>query len=406
MNRDQLTYLLAKYRANDITAAEVEELSAWLQSPGSQELFSEVVADEMGMYEGPGEDARFANMAQKVVGIDKGIVWEPVRQKGRVVRVWVWAAASVLIILLGGIYWWNSNQRMGTSQASKQPASNIIAPGKTGAILTLADGRQIVLDSVRNGLIASQPGANVQLKNGAITYEMQNEPADAMVYNTMSTPKGRQFQVTLPDGTKAWLNAGSTLRYPTRFSGSARQVEVHGEVYFEVKPLVRPAGGGQEKIPFVVKIVTSKGNVAEVMVLGTHFNINAYDNEPLINTTLLEGSVKVKAGASELLLRPGQQAQLGKKQDAHLKVSKDVNIDKVMAWKNGLFNFEGATLEEVMKQLERWYDIEVVYEGQPPVTRFVGEMEMNMPLNDLLGMLSEMKVHFRIEAGRKLVVTP
>jgi len=397
MNRDRLTYLLAKYRANDVTAAEVEELSAWLQSPGSQELFSEVVADEMGMYDGtltPGEDARFANMAQKAVGIDKEIEWEPVPQKGRVVRAWVWAAASVLIILLGGIYWWKSNQRMGTSQASIQPASNIIAPGKTGAILTLADGRQIVLDSVRNGLIASQPGANVQLQNGAITYETQNEPADAMVYNTMSTPKGRQFQVTLPDGTKAWLNAGSTLRYPTRFSGSARQVEVHGEVYFEVTK--------NASMPFKVRVADK----AEVQVLGTHFNINAYDNEQSINTTLLEGSVKVKAGASELLLRPGQQAQLGKEQNAHLKVSKDVNIEKVMAWKNGLFNFEGATLEEVMKQLERWYNIEVVYVGQPPVTRFVGEMEMNMPLNDLLGMLSEMKVHFRIEAGRKLVVTP
>ena len=394
MNRDRLTYLLAKYRANDVTAAEVEELSAWLQSAGSQELFSEVVADEMGMYDGPGEDARFANMAQKAVGIDKEIEWEPVPQKGRVVRAWVWAAASVLIILLGGIYWWKSNQRMGTSQASIQPASNIIAPGKTGAILTLADGRQIVLDSVRNGLIASQPGANVQLQNGAITYETQNEPADAMVYNTMSTPKGRQFQVTLPDGTKAWLNAGSTLRYPTRFSGSARQVEVHGEVYFEVTK--------NASMPFKVRVADK----AEVQVLGTHFNINAYDNEQSINTTLLEGSVKVKAGASELLLRPGQQAQLGKEQNAHLKVSKDVNIDKVMAWKSGLFNFEGATLEEVMKQLERWYNIEVVYVGQPPVTRFVGEMEMNMPLNDLLGMLSEMKVHFRIEAGRKLVVMP
>jgi len=404
MNRDRLTYLLAKYRANDVTAAEVEELSAWLQSPGSQELFSEVVGDEMGMYDEPAEDARFANMAQKAVGIDKGIEWGPVPQKGRVVRAWVWAAASILIILLGGAYWWKSNQHMETPQVSIQPASNIITPGKPGAILTLADGRRIVLDSVRNGLIASQPGANVQLKNGAITYEIQNEPADAMVYNIMSTPKGRQFQVTLPDGTKAWLNAGSTLKYPIRFSGNARQVEVHGEVYFEVKPLIRPVGGGQEKMPFVVKIITSEGDGGEVTVLGTHFNINAYDNEPSVKTTLLEGSVKVRDNMQEVILKPGQQAVQG----AHspLTIDHSPDLEKVMAWKNGLFNFEGATLEEVMKQLERWYDIEVVYEGQPPLTRFVGEMEMNMPLNDLLGILSEMKVHFRIEAGRKLIVTP
>jgi ferric-dicitrate binding protein FerR (iron transport regulator) len=217
----------------------------------------------------------------------------------------------------------------------------------------------------------------------------------------MSTPKGRQFQVTLPDGTKVWLNAGSSIRYPTVFNGGERKVEVMGEAYFEV--------AHNAKMPFKVNV----NNKAELEVLGTHFNVNAYDNEATINTTLLEGSVKVgsrsrsPSGAigklQSAVLKPGNQAVLT--HDSRLTIHDNVDVNQVMAWKNGLFNFEGATFREIMNELERWYDIEIVYEKTVPDIEFEGKMTRDVPLHDLLKMLERSDIHFRIE-GRKLIVLP
>ncbi|HVK49133.1 MAG TPA: FecR domain-containing protein, partial [Pseudobacter sp.] len=211
------------------------------------------------------------------------------------------------------------------------------------------------------------------------------------VFNSMSTPKGRQYNLTLPDGTQVWLNSESSIRYPTVFNGKERRVEVTGEAYFSVSR--------NNKMPFIVNV----DRQADIQVLGTEFNVNSYANEASINTTLLEGSVRVKANKLSQILTPGQQAQVG--QDKKIRLVKDVDIDKVIAWKNGYFNFNDADLHEIMRQLERWYDIEVVYAKPVQPVEFRGKLERSLSLSQVLEGLQLMQVKFRIE-GRKVIIEP
>jgi transmembrane sensor len=272
------------------------------------------------------------------------------------------------------------------------PASTDIAPGKEGAILTLEDGTRLVLDSLGNGQVAMQNGTKVVLHNGQLVYNTEGAASKEIAYNTISTPRGRQFQLVLPDQTKVWLNAASSLRYPTIFTGKEREVEITGEAYFEVAK--------NAAMPFRVKL----GNNAGIEVLGTHFNVNSYQDEASMNTTLLEGSVKIYHGTDQQVIKPGEQAQVFQT-NSPIKVVSDVNVDKQVAWKNGVFDFEDATLEEVMRQLERWYDIDVVYEKGVPPLEFVGKMGRDLSLSNVLKGLEFSKVHCRLE-GRKLVVLP
>jgi ferric-dicitrate binding protein FerR (iron transport regulator) len=313
-------------------------------------------------------------------------------------RKWGWAAAIILLMGIS-VYLLTANNSSSKKRAvfAERAAKMDIAPGKAGAILTLADGSQVVLDSLGNGIVASQNGADIVLKNGQLTYDLTRNAVDKIVYNTMTTPKGRQFQLTLPDGTQVWLNAASSLRYPTVFTGMERKVEVTGEAYFEVAKNI--------KIPFRVNV----NNKAEIVVLGTHFNVSAYENEKSLNTTLLEGRVSIQANQKiqpNVILQPGQQAQINQQTATGIKVVNEVDVDKVMAWRNGVFNFEGATLDEVMKQLERWYDIEVVYEKGIPNTTFFGKISRLNNLQELLTILEKSNVRFRLEADRRLIVTP
>lgn len=299
-----------------------------------------------------------------------------------------WAAA-VIVLLLGTAFLWIRNSEQQTSVNASKPLAVDVQPGKEGAILTLADGSELLLDTLQNGVVAMQGGAIVKVINGELVYE---GAANEVFYNTTTTPKGRQYNLMLPDGSKVWLNAASSIRYPTAFAGKERQVEVSGEVYFEV--------ARNTKQPFKVNI----SGKAEVEVLGTHFNVNAYDNEQNIQTTLLEGSVRVtSSGSGKVVLTPGQQAQVS--DGGTVKVIKKVNSDQVIAWKSGVFNLNGLTLQEVMRQVERWYDIEVVYEKGIPDITFGGEMGRAVSLNDLLTFMEGSKVHFRIE-GKRLIVMP
>jgi ferric-dicitrate binding protein FerR (iron transport regulator) len=316
-----------------------------------------------------------------------------------------YAAAAVLIIAVGMALWTVPNKPAPVATPVKQLAIKTdIAAGKQGAILTLADGRQVVLDSLSNGIVAEQKGVKVLLEDGKLKYdELPIADSRLTTYNAISTPKGRQFQLVLPDGTKVWLNAASSLKYPTHFSGNERRVTITGEAYFEVAKNVN--------MPFIATIPPQPGGLggASVKVLGTHFNINAYSNEPSLKTTLLEGSVQVQQSAigdqeaSTVLLKPGEQAIGGN--HSKFTIDHSPNIDKVMAWKNGVFNFNEATLQEVMHQLERWYDIDVQYEPGVPKLEFVGKMGRDLSLNNVLRGLELSKVHFRLE-GRKLTVMP
>lgn len=296
-------------------------------------------------------------------------------------------AAAVLLLLSAGTYFWAINNK-GTDQPPAS-ATAVIEPGREGAILTLADGSKVVLDSLGNGLVANQSGVQVVLQNGQLAYDGSSRET---AFNTITTPKGRQFRLQLPDGSKVWLNAASAIKYPTAFTGRERLVELEGEAYFEVaKNAAKPFK------------ITARD--ATVEVLGTSFNVNAYRNESVIRTTLLDGAVRLSAYQQSQTLKPGQQA-LAKPAGEQLEVVNDADLDKVMAWKNGLFNFEDASLEEVMRQLERWYDIEVTYaKGIPPI-RFGGEINRQNTLQDVLQILEKSNVHFRFEESRKLVVIP
>jgi hypothetical protein len=306
-----------------------------------------------------------------------------------IVNRWV-AAAAVLILVAGIGFFWPKKKNVNPVEESTVNSSPVkIVPGKDGAILTLSDNTTIILDSAGNGIIATQNGSDVVMSNGQLIYKAKK--SSGVAYNTMTTPKGRQFSLVLPDGTKAWLNAASSLRYPTAFIGGERKVEVTGEVYFEVAK--------NKQMPFKVKVNENM----EVEVLGTHFNINSYSNEASINTTLLEGSVQISNQSQKQILRPGQQARVNN--DQKINIVSDVNLKKVMAWKNGVFDFDDASLQEVMHQLERWYDIEVVYERGVPDIEFVGTLSRDLSLEDVLKGLKLSEVNFRIE-GRKLVIMP
>jgi len=306
---------------------------------------------------------------------------------------WGWAAAAILVVFASSVYFFLDKAVEPSAPALvQQPAD--IAPGMEGAILTLADGSTVVLDSLGNGIVAAQIGAQAVIRNGELMYEATGEPVEKISYNTLHTPKGRQFALTLSDGTKVWLNAASSIRYPANFAGKERWVDITGEVYFEV--------AASSQAPFRINV----DGRAMIDVLGTDFNVNAYANEAYIRTTLINGAVRVAAGqstrASEaVVLKPGQQAQLST--DGGIKLVKDADIEKVIAWKDGLFNFDGATLEEVMKQLERWYDIEVIYEQGVPDKKLIGKMTRGLTLNGLMIGLKELGIRTRLE-GRQLIV--
>lgn len=295
------------------------------------------------------------------------------------------AAASVLFVLGLGYYTYTQKAEKATIVTVE---NNKIKPGTSGAILTLADGSQIVLDSVANGVLANQNNTVVSKKGGALVYTGVKTTKAAM--NSMITPRGRQYQLILADGTKVWLNASSSITFPTSFVGRERKVTITGEAYFEVTK--------DKNHPF---IVTANGS--EVKVLGTHFNINSYQEEESIKTTLLEGSVMVSKDKQIALLQPGQQAALNK--SGILQVKKLEHFDEVMAWRNGNFYFSNSSLENVMSQLSRWYDVDVIFEKGVVARNFDGEISRDLNLDEVLKILETNNIHFKIK-GKTLRVMP
>lgn len=279
-----------------------------------------------------------------------------------------------------------------------------ILPGKKKAVLTLADGSYIILDSAHNGAIARQGNSSViKFNDGSVAYRpVQNLSAGKVIFNTLTTPRGGQYQLVLPDGSKVWLNAASSIRYPTAFTDNERKVAITGEVYFEVVPLRLRSG---QKMPFKVE----KGDMI-VEVLGTHFNINAYEDEEAIKTTLLEGKVKVvnresipQGGSNEksVVLKPGEQTSLSP--TSQLSHPIPVQTEAVMAWKNGLFQFHNAGLPAVLRQISRWYDVDLRYEGEIPVREFEGKIQRNLTLLQVLKILEKNQVHLTL-SGKTIIV--
>ena len=395
---DRLAYLLERLAAHTATREELDELTSLVDQDGSGISMDAVEnwLEENKPQPQPAFDRQhWMQVADQILQSDK-LSGDPVAKPATRVHYlhrWGWAAAVVVLFGLGA--WFFSQNHKGRPDAIiARNAPLDVEPGKNGAILTLADGSEMVLDSAGNGIITRQNGTTVVLKSDGLQYTPGDRGTGEIEYNTISTSKGRQFKVVLPDGSKVWLNAASTLRFPVAFEGKERGVELSGEAYFEVAKNAAQ--------PFKLKV---PGKI-DLEVLGTAFNVNAYTNEKNSYTTLVEGSVSVShtnKTDSRIVLKPGDQLLAG---DAGMALTQKANVEKAVAWKNGLFNFEGVGLREMMRQLERWYNLEVVYEGNVPDVVFFGEMSRTLKLSDVLSGLERADVHFRLEEGHKLIVMP
>jgi transmembrane sensor len=302
------------------------------------------------------------------------------------------AAASIVILITAGTYFWisnNSKKEVVTTEIASKHSKNDIAPGTNKAVLTLGDGSTLILDDAHKGVIANQSNTKViKLNDGQLAYNTIKAKPAQILYNTITTPRGGQYKLVLPDGSRVLLNAASSIRFPVAFVGNERKVDITGEVYFEVTK--------NKNLPF--KVAVKNMNIE---VLGTHFNVMAYDNENLVKTTLLEGAVKVSKGETHAMLSPGEQAQLDNL--GKIKVDKNVNITEAVAWMNGWFIFNSDDIEDIMRQVSRWYDVDVVYEGRISKETFTGMVNRNSNVSQVLKIMEQAGIKFNIE-GRKIIV--
>lgn len=323
----------------------------------------------------------------------------PERSWFRKYNIYISSAAALIIVFSFATYFFNKSKSAREDQYQLD-AKNIL-PGKNKAVLTLADGSSVILDQTSNGVLGNQRGVSItKSTDGRVSYEVAKNGsyiANAMVYNKIATPRGGQYQVNLSDGTKVWLNAASTLKFPIAFDTEKRVVELTGEAYFEVNP-ISTKGNKHLKTPFLVK---TRNQTIEV--LGTHFNVNAYSDEPDTKTTLLEGAVKIIQPLSHAtaLLKPGQQSVVNR----NITVF-DVDAMQSVEWQKGYFSFDNENVESIMRKISRWYDVEVEFRGDIRYRKFGGRISKFENISQVLHVMEKTQViHFNIE-GRRIIVMP
>nr|WP_315419102.1 FecR domain-containing protein [uncultured Pedobacter sp.] len=319
-------------------------------------------------------------------------IWNklPQRNTAKITRMWtrIAVAASVLVCIYTGYYFFELKQQsLQTAQNSKHE----ILPGSTKAVLVLANGTKLDLNDAKSGLLATQGSSEVvKTGSGQVTYTATTVNNPGSLYNTMITPVGGEYRLILSDGTQVWLNAASSIKYPTTFNKYERKVEITGEVYFEV--------AHDASKPF--RVITAKQTVE---VLGTHFNINAYPDELAVKTTLLTGSIRISSAKKSALLKPGEQSQFNYREG--ISIIDHANTEEAVAWKNGYFRFNNENIRSVMHKLSRWYDVDVVYDGAVSDEGYYGTISRYKTIDEVLKMLQQTKgVQFKIE-GRRIVVT-
>ena len=386
-NQERINELAFKWMKGIITPEERTEFMEWYNKADEGKAINipeNVSTDELthGL-------KMFKNITEKI-----NQETAPVRKLSFIKKQWVRYAAAIIILFGAGTYFFkmvSPKQQLTVNIEPSPVQKDVVAPTSANATIILDDGRNIILDSSDNGLIATQ--GNIQLTkldDGQIVYDGKTEK---ITYNTLINPKGSKVvQITLSDGTKVWLNSESSLRYPTGFSGEERSVEVTGETYFEVAK--------NQSMPFKVK-----KDGMEIIVTGTQFNVNAYDEEEKLYVTLLEGSVNVHAGKDKrIVLKPGEQSQQQK--NGNLSVVKNVDVEVVTAWKNGKFDFDGKTdIGTIMRQIARWYDLELTFEGTVK-HHFSGSISRNVNLSQVLRIMEKTgAVRFQVE-GKKVIVKP
>lgn len=389
MEHSVFTSLLDKYISGSINAEEKQQFLQLMDEPGHREVLDKALRDAMltdqYLFDVPASETNHF-IERLSAKLDK-----PARTTILIPNVRRWAAAAAILLLAGAGTWYWSKKAPEPKQivlTTARPAHDA-TPGISGAILTLDDGSQVALDSTGNGVVANQNGSKVLLNNGQLAYEKSNA-GGKISYNTMSTPRGRQFKVVLPDGTKVWMNAASSIRYPTAFTGSERKVEIQGEAYLEVAQ--------DASKPFIIAVAGG----ATIKVLGTSLNINAYHDEHSINTTLVTGSIQVAADDNNAVtLVPGKQARINK-QSGKISIHA-AEEEQVLAWKNGLFIFEKADIQTIMRQLSRWYDVDVDFKNITD-KKFSGTIPRNVNVSTVFNILEATgNVHFSI-ADNKVTV--
>jgi hypothetical protein len=388
MEENTLQHLFKKYLDETISPEELSQLYDLIDGGYDPEALNEVLKTTFS-------DSSYATGSPEhdLQDVFAGIVATIRMKKIEHHLPWGWITAAACVALLAGIITWMWVQKPATDNAITNLAgAHDIPPGHDGAILTLADGRQIVLDSIASGSLANEGNVNItKLANGQLNYTRAGDAPAEAYFNKLSTPRARRTTVVLADGTHVWLNAASSIRYPTAFTGKERTVEVSGEVYFEIAK--------NASMPFVVK---TEGMDQSVEVLGTSFNMNAYGDEDTIRTTLLEGSIKVISGAGSVVLKPGEQAAAGRG-DKKMRVIHESDIEEVIAWKNGRFQFSDMDMKTIMRQLARWYDVDVEFEGKAPDIRIGGSIHKDMNLSTVLEFLKGNGVRYQFE-GKKITI--
>ncbi|TCC98850.1 FecR family protein [Pedobacter hiemivivus] len=391
MNNEEVKGLAKKFLAGKATTEDKSKLHSWSALNADDE--PEVVFTSKPENAEDVKSRLFDRIQSKINTGD-----QPIYERSIGTRLWyrTVAAAAILLIIGTPAYLYNAGSLFKDDLADAKH----IAIGKNTAILTLANGKQINLSDAVNGKLADESGISInKTSDGQLVYEVKGAAGrgDENRLNKISTPKGGQYQVVLPDGSKVWLNAASSIKFPSDFVGlNQRKVQLIGEAYFEVAK--------DKSHPFIVQ--TDK---QEVEVLGTHFNVNAYSDEELTKTTLLEGSVRVSLDGNSnavhvtnafVILKPGQQAVLA---DGPIKINQ-ADTEEAVAWKNGYFKFNSESLSSIMRKLSRWYDVEVVYKGEISKDRFGGTISRYKNVADVLEMLESTKlVKFKVE-GRRIIV--
>lgn len=387
--------LILKYNQREITEEEKTILDNWTNaSPDNKQLFTSLTNNEelqaklnqLHEIEATRNDARKRVMEL----VFPGAIIAPMKRA--TISIWKTVAAAVVVTAVVGTGVWlllkkDTRQPVATVQPSESSLPNDVTPGGFKAQLVLSDGSTIDLDSAGAGKLAQQGNMQVMNSDGQLVYQKDATMETKALYNTLKTSRGQMYPVKLSDGSAVWLNSSSSIRFPVAFTEQERRVEITGEAYFEI--------AHNDRKPFKVSV-----NGMEVQVVGTVFNINSYTDEGSMKTTLLKGAVKVKKGNQQVMIKPGEQAEVV---NEALTVKKGININKEVAWKNGLFYFKNENLKTIMRQIARWYDVDVIYEGNVSNEEITGKIHRSANLSEVLKLLNELDVKYKIE-GKKLII--
>lgn len=393
-DREDIYDLLNKYIRNDISEEELEFLFEKIREGDLEDLVKETKRLEFSEVKDAEEmDTDWSRMLSGILDTEREKTKTPavVERRYRMRRISS-AAAVLLLLIAAGIYWIPSLKETGPTAHDAVSAAVLkdVLPGGNQAVLTFSNGEDVVLNDAAAGQLVNEDAANItKLREGELVYTPKlNTESEEIIYNTLTTPKGGQYRLTLSDGTRVWLNAVSSIRFPVEFPADGRAVEITGEVYFDV--------AHDDHLSFIVYAGSSV-----IEDLGTAFNVEAYEDEKVVKTTLVEGAVKV----GEYVLSPGQQVIQDQNDD--IRLLKNVDTENIISWKEGFFSFDNAGISEIMRVLSRWYDLQVDYpdsETRDHEKRFSGKIDKNLTLLQVLEGLKLTAENFDIEPDNRITI--